>query len=817
MMNMNDNLYQQDDVDYYQQQTHMTQGIGQHSSIHPLTGAIRRSSIHSTPLPPPSVYIVDNQDGFSGDAQHLNTTSDQWLKSPQQEKHSISRKKSMDILSKIGLRRHHAASSTTSAHTQEHDTDNDSSSDEQNHLGSINNTRRHRQSLESTRSFVFNANVLPPHGERYIKIKSKAKTQNKALSKLVLAQTLTNAPNSQPTNHHLNEQPQHHHHDSSLGETANGQRHQPQDIENDNYTHPNRPHNAIWAMKFSKDGKYLAAGGQNCVLRVWEVLSDKTTNHDISEDNIETIKVFNENPIQEYHGHKADILDISWSKNNFLLSSSMDKTVRLWHVSNDECLCVFVHLDFVTGIKFHPKDDRFFLSGSLDSKLRLWSIPDKKVAFWNEVPNDNLITAVGFTLDGRTACVGSYTGQVYFYETQGLKYNTQINVKKRGAKVGKKITGLEAMPNMPPGEEKLLITSNDSRIRMINMKDKSLIYKYKGLDNSTMQIKATFNDDGRYIICGSEDCSVYLWPTGQTSFSTSRFKRDSSGVVNGRRSSRSGYGSSDTNRQQSNNDHHQQQQNQQHQQQSLTAWLKRGEQRVKEKLHHHHEFFEGHRSTITNAVFAPHRTRQQLACTGNDIILNHTPIPAPLCLGQTDSDAMRSSISLTQHHETKSYLYQSAEDNSDDNGGHFSADHQQRNSMRSSDEMEYLTRQYDYPDSQIIATSDVHGCIQVWRTDSGVYPYQQQHQQHQQHQQQQQKQNQCHLHPSHINATPPPASLHKRHSVDSSVSSIAPTAMISDTPSTQSTSTTTATSHSVSGKPSSQKRAFTLFSGRSNK
>lgn len=28
-------------------------------------------------------------------------------------------------------------------------------------------------------------------------------------------------------------------------------------------------------------------------------------------------------------------------QNNFLLSSSMDKTVRLWHVSRDECLCAF--------------------------------------------------------------------------------------------------------------------------------------------------------------------------------------------------------------------------------------------------------------------------------------------------------------------------------------------------------------------------------------------------------------------------------------------------------------------------------------------
>lgn len=52
----------------------------------------------------------------------------------------------------------------------------------------------------------------------------------------------------------------------------------------------------------------------------------------------------------------------------------MDKTVRLWHVSRSECLCAFQHLDFVTSIAFHPKDDRFFLSGSLDCKLRLWNV-----------------------------------------------------------------------------------------------------------------------------------------------------------------------------------------------------------------------------------------------------------------------------------------------------------------------------------------------------------------------------------------------------------------------------------------------------------
>jgi WD40 repeat protein len=71
---------------------------------------------------------------------------------------------------------------------------------------------------------------------------------------------------------------------------------------------PHRPHQAIWAMKISKDGKYLAAGGQNCVLRVWETLNEGVP------DKQDSIKVFDDKPLREYKGHHADILDISWSK-----------------------------------------------------------------------------------------------------------------------------------------------------------------------------------------------------------------------------------------------------------------------------------------------------------------------------------------------------------------------------------------------------------------------------------------------------------------------------------------------------------------------
>lgn len=60
-------------------------------------------------------------------------------------------------------------------------------------------------------------------------------------------------------------------------------------------------------------------------------------------------------PLCSYRGHTADVLDISWSRNYFILSSGMDRTVKLWHLSRAECLCCFQHIDFVTCIAFMPK------------------------------------------------------------------------------------------------------------------------------------------------------------------------------------------------------------------------------------------------------------------------------------------------------------------------------------------------------------------------------------------------------------------------------------------------------------------------------
>lgn len=279
---------------------------------------------------------------------------------------------------------------------------------------------------------------------------------------------------------------------------------------------------AIWAAEFSLDGKYMAVAGQDAVVWIFSVISTPEERKKHEEDEARdgsngeklSAPVFRKKPVREYQGHTHQVLALSWSKNGFLLSCSMDKTVKLWHPSRADCLAEFKHNDLVTSIAFHPTDDRFFLAGSLDAQLRLWSIPDKSVAF--STTTSAFQTAVGFSPDGKTAICGLLSGMCMFFETDGLKSQFQIHVRSSRGKnaKGSKITGIDTWTvgdGPEKGDIKVLITSNDSRLRIYSLKTRMLETKFRGHVCQSSQIHARFTNDAKYIISGSEDRKAYIW------------------------------------------------------------------------------------------------------------------------------------------------------------------------------------------------------------------------------------------------------------------------------------------------------------------
>lgn len=305
---------------------------------------------------------------------------------------------------------------------------------------------------------------------------------------------------------------------------------------------------SISTMKFSPNGQYLASAGEDGIVRVWKVSQEERSskidiskmdpsylyasmnqNSELSPLNVGKAKlgdmsrlrksqdsacsifppsVFQllERPLHEFNGHSREVLDLSWSEKGYLLSSSVDKTVRLWQIGCNQCQGVFFHNNYVTCVEFNPTDDNYFISGSIDGKVRIWKVHGCQVVDWTDVRE--IVTAICYRPDGKGGIVGTITGRCHFYDISDnqLQLETKISLQGKKRLPSRRITGFRFYSGDP---RKVMVTSADSNVCIICGVD--VICNFKGLRNAGNRVSASFTADGRHIVSANEDSTVYVW------------------------------------------------------------------------------------------------------------------------------------------------------------------------------------------------------------------------------------------------------------------------------------------------------------------
>lgn len=241
-------------------------------------------------------------------------------------------------------------------------------------------------------------------------------------------------------------------------------------------------------------------------------------------------------PYRVYSGHDESVLDVAWSGSSFLLSASADMCVRLWRLEDRaKSLKLFKHDDIVTSVDFHPTNDTLFVSGCFDGKVTLWDNIQGNLHDFSK-NKDAAVTSVSFAPDGTQFIAGLKDGHI---QTYGVKFSAdkiQIvkgateSLRDRGGKYadGRKVTGIVFDPAFSsiassPSTLRYCVTTNDSNIRLVESVNSAFNYtcKFKGGKNSNLQIKATFSEDGKYIICSTENGKVLVWESDTESVDTS--------------------------------------------------------------------------------------------------------------------------------------------------------------------------------------------------------------------------------------------------------------------------------------------------------
>ncbi|KAI4136424.1 MAG: hypothetical protein LQ341_005621 [Variospora aurantia] len=252
----------------------------------------------------------------------------------------------------------------------------------------------------------------------------------------------------------------------------------------------------IRSVCFSPDGKYLATGAEDKLIRVWDIASRTIRN--------------------TFTGHDQDIYSLDFARDGtHIASGSGDRSVRVWDIDSS---CEILHLvieDGVTTVAISPQGD-YVAAGSLDKSVRVWDVRTGQLVdrLDGAEGHKDSVYSVAFAPNGRSLVSGSLDKTIKMWEladTRGMM-GPGIGSRERGGKCVRTFEGHKDFVlsvALTPDGRWVLSGSKDRGVQFWDPRTGDTQLMLQGHKNSVISVAPS--PHGELFATGSGDKAARIW------------------------------------------------------------------------------------------------------------------------------------------------------------------------------------------------------------------------------------------------------------------------------------------------------------------